>query len=282
MKFVSFRKDGHAGYGAVVDDGLIDLGSRLGERAPTLRAALAGDMLGEITRIVAGAQADLPVASVTFDLPVPNPSKVILIGRNYRGHVAEAAGKLPEKPSVFIRALESFVPQGGQLVRPRISDNFDYEGELAFVIGRTARHVSKQQALSCIAGYTILNDGSIRDYQFTHSLTVGKNFYRSGSIGPWVVTSDEIPDPTQLMLHTRLNGVEVQHTKTDDLIFDIPYLIEYLSAIIPLVPGDIIATGTPEGVGFARKPPLWMKPGDTIEVEISGIGTLRNTVVDEA
>ena len=281
MKLASFHHAGRASYGAVVDNGIIDIGSRLGARAPTLRDAIAGDVLSEIAGIVAGAQPDVALSSVSLDLPIPNPSKVILIGRNYRGHVAEAAGKLPEKPSVFIRALDTFVPHGGKLVRPRISDNFDYEGELAFVIGRPARHVTQAAALSYIAGYTILNDGSIRDYQFTHSLTVGKNFFHSGSIGPWMVTSDEIPDPTQLMLHTRLNQQEVQHTKTDDLIFDIPFLMEYLSAFIPLVPGDIIATGTPEGVGFARKPPLWMKPGDTLEVEISGIGLLRNEVVAE-
>ncbi len=281
MKLASFRHGDRSSYGVVVEDGIVDIGSRLGARAATLRDAIAADMLGEIARIAAGAQADVALSAVTLELPIPNPSKVILIGRNYKGHVAEAAGKLPEKPSVFMRALDSFVPQGGALVRPKLSDNFDYEGELAFIIGKPARHVTQQAALSHIAGYTILNDGSIRDYQFGHSLIVGKNFFHTGSIGPWLVTSDAIPDPTQLMLHTRLNGSEVQHTKTDDLIFDIPYLMEYLSGVLPLLPGDIIATGTPEGVGFARKPPLWMKPNDVLEVEISGIGVLRNPVVAE-
>jgi 2-keto-4-pentenoate hydratase/2-oxohepta-3-ene-1,7-dioic acid hydratase in catechol pathway len=281
MRLASYHLAGRPSYGIITDAGAIDLPRRLGSDCPTLRAAI---MAGALRRIRAAADAapDVALADLIYDLPLPDSGKIICIGRNYRGHVAEGNSKLPEQPSVFIRTLESFVPQDGALVRPRVSTNFDYEGELALVIGTQGRHIAPADALSHIFGYTCLNEGSIRDYQFNHSLTVGKNFYHSGSIGPWIVPAEEVGDPTKLTLRTRLNGAEVQHTLTDDLIFDIPAIIAYLSVLLPLNPGDIISTGTPEGVGFVRKPPLWMKAGDTVEVEISGIGVLRNGVVDEA
>jgi 2-keto-4-pentenoate hydratase/2-oxohepta-3-ene-1,7-dioic acid hydratase in catechol pathway len=280
MRLASFSHAGHPGWGIVAADGVIDLSRRLGPGYPTLRAAIAGGALSRMQSLAA-EPADVPMAEIALALPIPDPAKIVCIGRNYKGHLVEGNLKLPEHPSVFLRAPETFVPSGGALVRPRVSEQFDYEGELALVIGTPGRHIAPAQALEHVFGYTCLNDGSLRDYQFTHSLTVGKNFFRSGSIGPWIVTADAIPDPTQLFLRTRLNGAEVQHTKTDDLIFDIPTIIAYVSAFIPLVAGDIIATGTPEGVGFARKPPLWMKAGDEIAVEISGIGVLRNSVIDE-
>ena len=168
------------------------------------------------------------------------------------------------------------------MVCPKISGDFDYEGELALIIGKPGRHIAKADALSHVFGYTLFNDGSIRDIQFKHSIAAGKNFHATGGFGPWIVTTDEIPDPTRLHLATRLNGQEVQHTGIDDLIFDIPTLISYCSDWTPLVAGDVISTGTPEGVGFARKPPLWMKPGDVVEVEIGGIGVLRNPIVAES
>lgn len=281
MRLASYHVAGRPSYGIITDAGAIDLPSRLGADCPTLRAAIAAGALPRIRAAATGAP-DVALANLAFDLPLPDSGKIICIGRNYRGHVAEGNSKLPEQPSVFIRTLESFVPQDGALVRPRVSSHFDYEGELALVIGTKGRHIAPADALSHIFGYTCLNEGSIRDYQFTHSLTVGKNFHHSGSIGPWIVPAEEVGDPTKLTLRTRLNGTQVQHTRTDDLIFDIPAIIAYLSVLLPLNPGDIISTGTPEGVGFARKPPLWMKAGDTVEVEISGIGTLRNSVVDEA
>ena len=280
MRLASYHVAGRPSYGIITDAGAIDLSSRLGADCPTLRSAIATGALPRI-RAVATAAPDVALADLVYDLPLPDSGKIICIGRNYRGHVAEGNSKLPEQPSVFIRTLESFVPQDGALVRPRVSTHFDYEGELALVIGTKGRHIAPAEALSHIFGYTCLNEGSIRDYQFTHSLTVGKNFHHSGSIGPWIVPAEDVGDPTKLTLRTRLNGAEVQHTHTDDLIFDIPAIIAYLSVLLPLNPGDIISTGTPEGVGFARKPPLWMKAGDTVEVEISGIGTLRNGVVDE-
>jgi 2-keto-4-pentenoate hydratase/2-oxohepta-3-ene-1,7-dioic acid hydratase in catechol pathway len=280
MRLASFSFAGRNAYGIVVEGGAIDLSRRFGAGAPSLRAAIAGAGV-ERMRALAEEPADVATVDMALDLPIPDAAKILCVGRNYRGHVAEGNLKLPEKPSVFLRARESFAPCGGSLVRPRVSEEFDYEGELAVVIGKPGRHIAREAALGHVFGYTCLNDGSVRDYQFTHSLIVGKNFYRSGSIGPWIVTADEIPDPAQLCLRTRLNGVEVQCASTDDLIFDIPTIISYMSAFIPLDVGDVIATGTPEGVGFARTPPLWMKAGDEIEVEVSGIGVLRNPVVDE-
>jgi 2-keto-4-pentenoate hydratase/2-oxohepta-3-ene-1,7-dioic acid hydratase in catechol pathway len=282
MKLLSFAVAGRDSWGAVAaDGGVVDLGRRFGARFPTLRHAIAAGALTELAAAAAGAQADFGLADIEFRLPLPDPDRVFCIGRNYKGHVAEAGLKLPEHPSLFLRLADSLVPHGGALVRPRVSGDMDYEGELAFVIGKPGRHIARADALEHIFGYTILNDGSVRDYQFKHSLSVGKNFARTGSVGPWLVTSDEIPDPTRLHLSTRLNGVEVQHSGTDDLIFDIPTIIGYLSTFTPLRPGDVVATGTPDGVGFARTPPLWLKPGDVIEVEISSIGVLRNTVVAE-
>jgi 2-keto-4-pentenoate hydratase/2-oxohepta-3-ene-1,7-dioic acid hydratase in catechol pathway len=280
MNFASFNVGGRAGWGAVVGDKVIELGSRL--PYPTLRAAIAAGALRQAAEAAQGGVEGVALSAVELAVPVPDSGKVICIGRNYKGHVAEANAKLPAHPSLFIRMLDSFAPPGGAMVRPRVSEHMDFEGELALVIGTGGRHIAKHDALRHVAGYTCLNDGSIRDIQFEHSLAAGKNFFASGSFGPWMVPAASIPDPSALYLTTRLNGVEVQHTRTDDLIFDIPTIIAYVSAFTPLSPGDVIATGTPEGVGFARKPPLWLKPGDTIEVEITSIGVLKNTVTAEA
>ena len=278
MKLISYKLNETTSYGVVVGDGVIDLGRRLPHLS--LLAALKADAMGAI-RSMAAEAPDHRLADVTLLTPLPDVDNLICIGRNYKGHLAEANLKLPDFPSTFIRLKSSIVAHDEALVCPRISSDFDYEGELAVVIGKGGRHIRREDALSHIAGYSIVMDGSIRDYQMGHGLVVGKNFFATGSFGPCLVTSDEVGDPTQLLLSTRLNGVEVQHTQTDDLIFDIPYLISYISSWMPLSPGDVISTGTPEGVGFTRKPALWLKPGDTLEVEISRIGLLRNTVVAE-
>jgi 2-keto-4-pentenoate hydratase/2-oxohepta-3-ene-1,7-dioic acid hydratase in catechol pathway len=279
MKIASFVSDGKNSYGIVRDGGIIDLGKKL--RFPNLLAVLAADALDEVKDAGAGGTPDRKLSDVKLLTPVPDADNIFCVGRNYKGHVAEANVKLPDFPSLFIRLKSSIVAHDAPLIRPKISGDFDYEGELALVIGKGGRHILRKDALSHVAGYSILMDGSIRDYQFKHCLSVGKNFVATGSFGPWLVTADEVGDPTQLDLRTRLNGTEVQHTKTDDLIFDIPAIIAYISAFTPLAAGDVIATGTPEGVGFARKPPLWMKTGDTLEIEISKIGILRNKVVAE-
>ena len=281
MKLASFSAAGRDTYGAVVEGGVVDLGRRLGDRYPTLRAAIAGDALARLAGEVAAAKPDFSLAQVTLLPPITDPDKIICAGRNYRAHAAEAGGAPPENPQVFLRLVNTLVAHGQPMVCPKISGDFDYEGELALIIGKPGRHIAKADALSHIFGYTLFNDGSIRDIQFKHSIAAGKNFHQTGGFGPWIVTADEIPDPTRLHLATRLNGHEVQHTGIDDLIFDIPTLISYCSDWTPLVAGDVISTGTPEGVGFARKPPLWMKPGGVVEVEIGGIGVLRNPIVAE-
>jgi len=194
--------------------------------------------------------------------------------------VAEFDREMPEHVTLFSRLHNTLVAHGDDIVRPTVSDNFDFEGELTLVIGKAGRHIAEADVLSHIAGYTCFLDGSVRDYQ-GHSVTAGKNFYRTGPLGPWMVTADEIPDPAALELTTRLNGEVVQNATTDLLIYSIPNIVSYISDFTPLLPGDVIATGTPAGVGNGRTPKLFMKAGDTIEVEISSIGTLRNTVVDE-
>jgi 2-keto-4-pentenoate hydratase/2-oxohepta-3-ene-1,7-dioic acid hydratase in catechol pathway len=210
--------------------------------------------------------------------PLAASSRIFCIGINYRDHAAETGRAMPPFPSVFIRTHESVVGHGDDMVRPVASSHYDFEGELVVVIGEGGRNLTQDQAMSRVAGYTCFNDGSLRDFQ-KHALTCGKNFDQSGACGPWIVTADEIPDPTQLQLRTRLNGVEVQHASTDMLIYSLPFLVSHLSQVTQLRPGDLISTGTPAGVGMGRQPPLWMKPGDRIEVEISGIGCLSNPVV---
>jgi len=211
---------------------------------------------------------------------IPNPDKILCIGVNYASHAGEVGRELPPQPSVFSRLHNTLVAHNGNIIRPSSSIAFDFEGELAVVIGTRCRHVPRGQALSVVAGYTCFFDGSVRDFQ-KHSVTAGKNFPATGPLGPWMVTADVITDPQALELTTRLNGTVVQHDTTDHMIFDVATIIEYLSTITWLEPGDIIATGTPDGVGLGRKPPLWMKAGDKVEVEISGIGTLGINVIDE-
>ena len=230
--------------------------------------------------------SDMPITHALDEvelLPViPEPQKTICIGLNYGSHVKETGRDWPEYPIIFTRYPQTHVGHGQPLVRPKLSERFDYEGELAFVIGKGGRHIPAEKALDHVAGYTCYNDGSIRDYQrHTSQFMPGKNFWRSGSMGPWLVTSDEIPDPSILHLTTRLNGEMMQDADLSDLIFDVPAIVAYVSGFLELSPGDVIATGTTGGVGAFHQPPRWMKPGDTIEVEISGIGTLANGIVDE-
>ena len=280
MRLVSFRHAGAAKFGAVVEGGIVDLSQRLSARWPGLREVIAAKALGELAAAAKGASADLKFEDVELEPVIPNPDKILCIGLNYASHVGEVGRQLPTVPSVFSRLHNTLVAHGGNIVRPRASIDFDFEGELAIVIGERCRHVSRASALSVVAGYTCFLDGSVRDFQ-KHSVTAGKNFPATGPLGPWMVTADVIADPQRLELTTRLNGSVVQHDTTDHMIFDVATIIEYLSTVTWLEPGDIIATGTPDGVGMGRKPPLWMKVGDKVEVEISGIGTLSVNVVDE-
>lgn len=281
MKLVSYTIERKASYGALEGDGVADLGAVLGERHPTLREAIAASAFATgARRLLAGAPR-IALDRVKLLPPIPNPDKIVCIGLNYRAHAAEAGLKVPEFPALFLRLTNTLVPHMGSLVLPKASAEFDFEGELAFVIGKGGRHIRKERALEHIFGYACFNDASVRDIQFKHSLTAGKNFLATGGFGPCLVTADEMPDPAALTLTTRLNGEQVQHGTVDDLIFDVPSIVEYVSGFTELVPGDVISTGTPHGVGLGRKPPLWMKAGDVIEVEISGVGVLRNDVVAE-
>jgi 2-keto-4-pentenoate hydratase/2-oxohepta-3-ene-1,7-dioic acid hydratase in catechol pathway len=286
MKLRSFRRGGRDSYGAVLDDGVFDLGPRMSDVYPTLRDLLTdptgvSGLKDEMSR--GSKAADFALTEVKLLPPIADPARILAIGVNYRAHAQETgAQRSAEFPSVFLRMPSSVVAHGEAIVRPHVSEELDFEGELAIVIGRPGRYIARQDALSYVAGYSCFNDASIRDWQrHNPGPTPGKNFYHCGAFGPWLVTSDEIPDPTALTLETRLNGETVQHTSTDLMIHDVPRIIEYCSGFTPLEPGDVIATGTPSGVGHGRTPPLWMRAGDVIEVTISGIGTLRNTVVDE-
>jgi 2-keto-4-pentenoate hydratase/2-oxohepta-3-ene-1,7-dioic acid hydratase in catechol pathway len=280
MKLASYVVGGKPGFGVVTDEGIIDLADRGVGRS--LKHAIASGSLDKIKDVAAGLEPGLSQADVEFEPCIPNPGKVFCIGINYRKHVLEMGRDLPEHPWVFTRTPDSFVGHGQDLLRPSVSEQFDFEGELAVVIGKTAHRVSAKNALDHVAGYCCLNDGSIRDFQrHSSQFTAGKNFYRSGSMGPWLVTADEVGDAADLAVETRLNGEVMQASTTSDLIFDIPTLIEYCSTFARMEPGDVIATGTPGGVGAARKPPVWMKAGDTIEVSVARVGVLSNRVADE-
>jgi 2-keto-4-pentenoate hydratase/2-oxohepta-3-ene-1,7-dioic acid hydratase in catechol pathway len=280
MKLASFVADGKPSFGVVGDDGVFVLNGRLPGGAATLRNALAAGVLDQVRGVARNAKADYPLSAIRFLPVIPDPQKILCAGINYRSHAAEVGRDLPKQPSMFIRFTDTLVGHDGEMIRPRLSDNFDFEGEFTVVIGTGGRDIPVDRALDHVAGYTCFVDGSVRDFQ-KFSVTSGKNFPGTGPLGPWMVTADEIPDPTKLTLTTRLNGQQVQKSGTDQMIYSVPQIISFCSQFTQLYPGDIIATGTPEGVGHGRKPPLWMKAGDVLEVEISGVGTLRTRIVDE-
>lgn len=283
MKLASYVLDGKPQFGAVVGGGLVNLSGRLPGGITSLRAAIAADAMNAVRELSAKHSPDVALDAVLFLPLIPEPAQVFAAGVNYLDHVEETGRKartMDDGPSFFLRLRSSLVGHGQPVLRPKVSSKLDFEGELALVVGRGGRHIPEDQALSHLAGYTCFMDGSVRDYQ-KHSVSIGKNFLNTGPLGPWMVTTDEIPDPTKLQLTTRLNGETMQHCGLDKLIFPISFLVSYLSRMTPLQPGDIIATGTPSGVGRDRKPAVWMKHGDRIAVEISGIGTLSNPIVDE-
>jgi 2-keto-4-pentenoate hydratase/2-oxohepta-3-ene-1,7-dioic acid hydratase in catechol pathway len=279
MKLCSFTKDGIASYGLVTDAGIIDLGKRF--EAPTLRDFLAADG-PENMRELASLPADHAFDQVTHDPVIPNPDKIICVGLNYHAHIAETGREETTYPVLFARYTGSQVGHGEPLIKPLESDKFDYEGEVAVIIGKEGRRISEEAALAHVAGYACYNDASVRDWQkHSHQFMPGKTFAGTGGFGPWMVTADEIPDPTKMRLQTRLNGEVVQDTSLSLLVASIPRLIAYCSTILPLLPGDVIVSGTPGGVGARRSPPLWMVDGDVCEVEVSGVGTLSNPVQAE-
>jgi 2-keto-4-pentenoate hydratase/2-oxohepta-3-ene-1,7-dioic acid hydratase in catechol pathway len=279
MKLVRFSKDGKVGVGAVIDDGVIDIALH-DPSLSSLESLLTPQGQRKAAAVVASHGATFALNAVRLLRPVVRSSRIFCVGVNYKSHLDETGRDMPPRPSVFIRLHESLVDPGQSIRRPKVSSKFDYEGELAAVIGTAGRNLTEEVAIDHVAGYTCFNDGSIRDYQKI-SVTAGKNFQDSGSCGPWVVTSDELPDPTTMTLVTRLNGVEVQRSGTNLLIYSVPLIIAFISEMTELLPGDIIATGTPAGVGHRRDPQLWMKPGDRVDVDISGVGLLSNTVEDQ-
>ncbi len=282
MKLVSFRHAGKDSFGVVVNEGVVDLAPYASEIGSTLKQALVRNSMAAIRTIAREAKATLAWADLELLPVVPDPQKILCVGINYLEHVKETGRDIPEKPTIFTRFADSQTAHNAAIVRPAASGNLDFEGELAVVIGRHARQVKAANAFDYVAGYSCYNDGSVRDWQrHASQFTPGKNFPRTGGFGPWLVTADELGDPSRLSLTTRLNGEVVQHATTDDLIFDVPALIEYCSTFTELGPGDVIITGTTGGVGAFRQPPLWMKAGDVVEVEISKIGVLKNTIVDE-
>lgn len=280
MKVVSFTANGKASYGVVGADGKVaDVGAVLGATYPDLVAVLKAGALAKLGEAVAAAPKLGAVESLDLLPVVPNPGKIICIGVNYDEHRREMGREPPGHPTCFVRFPESQVAHGKPLLRPQESERFDYEGELAIIIGKEGFKVSEADAYSLIAGYSCYMDGSIRDWQnHTSQFTPGKNFPATGGFGPWMVSADEIPDPQNLTLETRLNGQSVQKSGTDLMTFNIRKIIKYVTTWVALKPGDVIATGTPGGVGAKRTPPLWMKDGDVAEVEISGVGLLRHPV----
>jgi len=286
VRLVTFVRDGAAVPGLRDGDSIVDLSRAAPELAGDWAGILAAGALQEAQAraAAAGPEARRPAAGLTWLPPIPRPPKILCIGLNYRSHAEELGMAIPEHPIVFARWPASLVGHEAPLVRPKASQQFDYEAELAAVIGIGGRFISRARALDHVAGYAVFNDGSLRDIQFqTSQWTLGKNFDASGAFGPEIVTADELPPGAAgLAVRCRLNGETVQDGNTDDLIFDVAQLIEEISAVMTLEPGDVIATGTPPGVGVGRRPQLFMKPGDLCEMAIEGIGILRNPVIAEA
>lgn len=281
MKLASFSTAQGAGYGAVTAKGIVDLRRRLGSRYPDLKSILVDGALAKIQPFLSEAP-DYPPSEVTWLPVIPNPDKIVCVGLNYQEHVVETGRDNTEQPAIFLRLPESQVGHQQPILRPRESKNLDYEAEIAVIIGKAGRRISQKDSWSHIAGYSCYNDGSVRDWQrHTIQWTAGKNFARTGGFGPWMVTADEIPPGATMTLSCRLNGERMQHATTEQMIFKIPKILEYVSTWTPLAPGDVIVTGTPGGVGARRNPPIWMKPGDKVEVEIDKVGILENTIGED-
>ena len=284
MSFVSFENAGRQSYGVWQDEGTwLEAPTDFQAKYPDLKSVIAANQLDALDTLARQA-AQVVKAGGAHLLPViPNPGKIFCVGLNYKTHVAEMKRPDSEHPAIFTRFADSLTAHGAPLPKPKTTQRFDFEGELAIVIGKGGRNIAQADAWEHIAGYACFNDGTARDWQrHTHQWTPGKNFPATGPLGPFMATRKDIPDVNQLTLETRLNGEVMQHASLADLIFTLPVIIEYLSGFTILSPGDVIATGTPGGVGDKREPAVYMKAGDVIEVEITGLGTLRNVVTNEA
>ena len=280
MRLLSFVHNSAPSYGVINGDGVVDLGKRLS--APDLKTLLEEDRLKEVEALQKEAP-DVPLEGLEYLPVIPEPSKIICVGINYDAHRVETGRQPPKHPVLFVRFSNTLVGHGAPLVRPLASEKFDYEGELAVIIGKRGRRISEAQAIEHIAGYSCFMDGSVRDWQrHSSQFTPGKNFPKTGGFGPTMITTAAVSDPTNLDLVTRLNGQVLQEGNTGQMTFPVANLIAYISTFTELVPGDVIATGTPSGVGYKREPPIYMKQGDRVEVEISWVGTLAHPIIEEA
>jgi len=282
MKLISFTRLGEVGFGALVDDGVVDLTNQLDYGVDNIKEAIESDLLYLAADYLEGRSPNFAMSDVTLLPVIPNPAKIICIGLNYENHRKETKRPDVEHPTIFVRYPDSQVAHGQALIKPKSTDRFDYEGEMAVIIGDGGRNISEETALDHVAGYACYNDGSVRNWQrHTSQFTPGKTFPGTGAFGPYMVTPDEVGDYTKLPIQTRLNGEVMQDAKLSDLIFPVPRLINYVSQFTPLAAGDVIVSGTPGGVGDKREPPVYMVPGDLVEVEIGVLGTLANPVIGE-
>jgi 2-keto-4-pentenoate hydratase/2-oxohepta-3-ene-1,7-dioic acid hydratase in catechol pathway len=290
MRVMGFEAEGGLRLGIVEGDQVIDLqaaDSKVPANLADVLAANNGDLkpLGDLAKR-APASARRPLKGLKFGLPVARPGKILCLGLNYLEHVKEGSQRdnIPKFPTIFMRCLTSMVPHGEPIIRPKASEQLDYEAEMMLIVGKRAKHLTMENATACVAGYSCSNEGSVREFQRkTTQWDMGKNFDRTGGFGPWMVTADELPDAGKgLKIQSRLNGTVMQSDNTDNMMFPVADMLVYVTQGMTLEPGDIIFTGTPSGVGHARKPnPIWMKQGDVCEIEIEGIGVLRNPIQDE-
>lgn len=282
MKLISFLNQGIASYGVVQGDDVLDLTPILGAQAPDLKTFIAKALFASATQALQTNKPTLKLSQLQLLPVIPNPDKIFCVGLNYGEHVKETGREVTETPVIFLRLADSQVAHGQDILRPPESHRLDYEAEIAIIIGKRGRRIAEKDAWDHIAGYSCYNDGSVRDWQVATSQWIpGKNFFKTGGFGPWMVTSDEIAPGQVMRLQTVLNGQVLQDTTTDKMIHSIPRQIAYISTFIPLSPGDVIVTGTPGGVGNKRNPQIFMKPGDVCEIVVDAIGTLRNGIRDD-
>lgn len=280
MKIVSFELDGAQSYGVAIDDGLIDIGARLGSELPDVRAVLTAGALDKVAEVAEATAPDCSLDDITFLQPITNPDVILCVGMNYKSAFAEINGKFPGHPSLFIRRPSSQVGHLQAMQKPTVSDEYDCEAELAVIIGKETRGVTETDAMESVAGYSIFNEASVIDWMrhTPQNVTPGKNWQGSGAFGPWMVTADEVPDPSALQITHRLNSEVIQDDSVNDIYFSIPQLIEYIASFTTLLPGDVISSGSPGGIRTRRDAGNYLKVGDVIEMEIPGIGLLKNTV----
>ena len=282
MKLITFARMGKVGFGVVKENGIIDLTGRIHNDVSSIKDLLKLDLIEKAEEFVAEKRPEISISEITHLPVIPDPEKIFCIGLNYQEHKEETGRPDVENPTIFTRFANSQTGHLQPLLKPNFSDRFDYEGELAITIGKGGRYIPEDKAMEHIAGYSCYNDGSIRDWQrHTSQFTPGKNFPATGPFGPYLVTADEIGDYNKLPIETRLNGKVMQKANLSDLIFPIPKLINYISSFTTLAVGDVIVTGTPGGVGDRRDPPIYMKPGDVVEVDIGKVGILMNFITED-